>query len=292
MTQQPSRTPPLRPASLAKPVFPDSGTSLPGSEPGLPSRVLPGQLDGGAAQPLSLRRERACVWRIFLPDFAATALQARLRSWLDAGEIARLERCRAPRHARQFLLGRAILRRLLGAFLDCEPAAVALARDEHGKPQLDPPGQSVDLHFSVSHSGDWVYLALARGMRPGVDIERIDKDTDCLAIAARFFSAREQAALAQSGAVVRDFYRCWVRKESFLKACAGGLGFGLDRFSVVVGEHPAPAPIVVDTPPGPGMPAQAWFNHHLAAPTGYVAALALPGARSCLSAMPFPGHTG
>lgn len=264
----------------------------------MPPRVLPAQLDGAAAPPPSLHRGRACAWGIFLPDFSAAPLQERLKSWLDAGERARLGRCRAPRHARQFLLGRAVLRRLLGAFLDCKPSAVVLEQDEHGKPRLAPPGQSADLHFSVSHSGDWVYLALARGMSLGVDIERVDADTDCPGLAARFFSAREQAALERSEAVVRDFYRCWVRKEAFLKACAGGLGFGLDRFSVAVGEQTAPAPIVVNTPPpAPGLAPPArfnhgWFNHDLAAPPGYVAALALPRARPCLDAAPFPGSTG
>lgn len=104
---------------------------------------------------------------------------------------------------------------------------------EHGKPDFR---DDCGFHFNVSHSEDYVMLAIAD--RPvGVDIQFIKplvKD-----IAGRFFHSEEIDFLNNiskdiySAQYKEAFYRLWCLKESFVKCSGEGLGQGLSSFSVI-----------------------------------------------------------
>ena len=98
----------------------------------------------------------------------------------------------------------------------------------YGKPGL--PGVK-DLHFNVSHAGDWVVCAVSH-QELGVDVERL-RDID-LRLAERFFHASEVRRLAQAGGTRRRdlFFELWTAKEAFLKADGRGLQRALDSFWV------------------------------------------------------------
>ena len=68
----------------------------------------------------------------------------------------------------------------------------------------------------------------------GVDIEWPRTTVAYDQIAARFFSVREQAALAERPEIERRaaFYNIWTRKEAYLKARGDGISAGLDTFCV------------------------------------------------------------
>jgi 4'-phosphopantetheinyl transferase len=154
---------------------------------------------------------------------------------LSAGELARADRFVQPEDGARFMSARAQLRAFLGAALLQPPVALVLEADAHGKPFL-PAAPA--LHFNLSHSRN---LGLA-GMGPvpmGVDIEfnrPLPED-----VAGRFFSAEEIGALRAlpASAYWRGFYRCWTRKEAFVKALGQGLRLPLDQFSVSITDQPA-----------------------------------------------------
>ena len=111
-------------------------------------------------------------------------------------EEARARRMRSPRRRREFLVCRGALRRVLAGALGIEPLAVPILAGAHGKPRLDsprPPAASLPpAGFNVSHSGERFVVAVAIGMNPGVDIERIRPRRSLSGLARRFFSAAEQ----------------------------------------------------------------------------------------------------
>lgn len=149
---------------------------------------------------------------------------------LSADERARAARFHFARDRARFLRGRAALRRLLAGYADREPHALVFAPGAHGKPAMPGTG----LEFNLSHSGGCAVLAVTRGRRVGVDVERIRAERATLAVARRFFAPTEAAAVTAAPPAERalTFFRCWTRKEAYVKARGEGLSLPLDRFEV------------------------------------------------------------
>lgn len=168
--------------------------------------------------------------------------------------------------------GRAPFRALLGAYLGRPAEAVALVEGAHGRPVLAEAGQP--WAFNWSHSGDQAVLAIARGVEPGIDLERLRARPRALEIAQRYFCAEEAQALAALDATRRDaaFLELWTAKEAVLKAIGRGLAFGLQRLCLAVPPLP-PALLWLD-----GDDAAQWQLRHVAVDAAHVAMLAWRGA--------------
>lgn len=154
---------------------------------------------------------------------------------LSEDERLRGERFLRAADRRRHVFGRAGLRLVLAGYLDMPARTVRFSYNAWGKPGLTPAdGES--LHFNLSHSAGEAVLAVSRDAEMGVDIEEvrpIEED-----VARHFFSAAEYADLV--ALPVRDrehaFYRCWTRKEAFVKAHGAGLSVPLDSFDVSIHE--------------------------------------------------------
>ena len=165
-----------------------------------------------------------------------------------------------PAAGKRSLVGHVALRLVLGELTGCAPERLRFERrcghcggSGHGKPQL---AGRPDLDFSLSHSGELVLIAVARGRRVGADVERVRARTDVLAIARGSLSGRERRAIeaGRTDAARREaFFRCWTRKEAYLKGLGVGLAGGLDT----------------DPDEAPG-----WQVHSLPVGAGYAAAVA------------------
>lgn len=85
--------------------------------------------------------------------------------------------------------------------------------DSCGKPFF---ANRPDLHFSLSHSGDWVICALSDG-RVGADVQVISEYHP--RVAARYFSKEDSEYLTQLTGEEQDreFTRLWVQKEARVK---------------------------------------------------------------------------
>jgi len=193
---------------------------------------------------------------------------------LSESERLRARRYRFVRHRNEFILCRCTLRLLLAAYLGSSPDRVIFAAAENGKPRLHPSLKSADLLFNISHSDGVAIFAFTTSAKLGVDIERIRLDIGHIQLAEQFFSEYERAHLSQlSGMKLTDaFFRCWTRKEAYVKAKGCGLSIPLQQFdvSVIPGEPAA----LLATRPDAGE-ALRWTLHDLWAPPGYAAALAV-----------------
>ncbi|WP_418959163.1 4'-phosphopantetheinyl transferase family protein [Streptomyces tritici] len=160
---------------------------------------------------------------------------------LDAGERARYEAFLRDEPRGLYLTAHALLRELVGAELDrdpAEPAFSAVCRHctsgGHGKPVLpDSP-----LHLSLSHAGDTVAVALTYAGPVGVDVEQVGRVGDPpLAV----LSAEERAAYDRlpAGERARGFIRYWARKEAVLKATGDGLSVDPALLTVSAPDEPA-----------------------------------------------------
>lgn len=211
------------------------------------------------------------VWRIDLA--ARPAGVAAAESLLTPAERARARRGTAAVHRRRVLL-RAGLRSVLGEELGLHPAAVPVELTGSGRPQLaDAGAHRVDV--SCSARGDVGVVALARGCRVGVDVERV-APWSAQVLDEGWLAGEEVAELLALPAWRRAaaVARCWTGKEAVLK----GRGTGLFE---------APATIRTPIHP-PGSSAAGWRLHDVPVPEGYVATLATaawnPAALSHLTA--------
>jgi 4'-phosphopantetheinyl transferase len=135
-----------------------------------------------------------------------------------------------PYHRRR---GRAPLRSLLAGYLGIDAHQLALAEGVHGRPAL-AGAQDPSLDFNWSHSGEHALIAIARSIRPGIDLECLRRRPRALDIARRYFSADEVAALSAVPEAGRSaaFLELWTAKEAVLKALGRGIAFGLERLSI------------------------------------------------------------
>jgi 4'-phosphopantetheinyl transferase len=222
----------------------------------------------------AVKENEVHVWRIAL-DWRSEDLLA-LRQVLSADERERMDRFYFEADRRRYLIGRGILRTLLGRRLDISPDKVRFDYSTFAKPAPAADLAHSRLQFSVSHSGELVLIALADGRAVGIDVERIRTDIAVGKIAARFFSPGERDALAEFAADRQHdaFFACWTRKEAYMKARGDGLHLPLDAFDVEF--LPGRAARLLETRHDPD-DAQRWTLHELDVGEGYKAALAVEG---------------
>lgn len=193
---------------------------------------------------------------------------------LSADERARAKRFVFDRDRDQFVTTRAVLRHLLGGYLERDPGDIEFEYNRHGKPRLI--GQGSPLEFNVSHSSDAAVFAFSRAGAVGVDVEAIRNIADGDSLAERFFAPNEARTLRAVPPALRDqaFFNCWTRKEAFIKALGDGLSHALDSFEVTL----APSdPVRVVQVGGDTWEARHWTLTALPPEPGYAGALAVRG---------------
>ena len=94
------------------------------------------------------------VWRVPLDPPEGEV--ARLRALLAPDETARADRFHFDRHRRRYLVGRGVLRRLLGAYLGRSPEALRFEYGEREKPRLAGRSAAPGLAgaLATNHSSD------------------------------------------------------------------------------------------------------------------------------------------
>lgn len=157
---------------------------------------------------------QASIWLLDARSIDEASLPG-YESWLSPPELARYRRFMRPQRQRQFLLGRALLRTLLGQ-AHAVPAASILLEERAGQAPLAAAGAP---RFSLSHSGHWIACAVSSGTALGLDIEVMDGRRDLPALARQAFGdavADGLAAMAHEDQVA-SFYRRWSEYEARYK---------------------------------------------------------------------------
>lgn len=217
---------------------------------------------------LILQPGQVDIWRISLGLPSATVKF--LESVLPLDERERAARFRFPGGKERFIVAHGCLRHILGRYLDCTPEQLRFSKSEYGKPALQNGG----LQFNLSHSGEFALVVITLARKVGVDVERLRPDLELVRMASRFFSQNEVAELMALPPGERQiaFFRCWSRKEAYIKAQGFGLSLSLDSFDVSLD---APA-ILRATRPDTAEAAR-WRLLSLEVEPGYAAAVAVEG---------------
>ena len=184
---------------------------------------------------LSLQSGEVHVWRVDLEQ--TDAVIGQFQRTLDRDELERASRFHFERHRRAFIVGRGFLRDVLGRYLKTKPEVLEFSYSAYGKPALTGEYKDTRLRFNMSHSHEIGLLAITEDHHLGVDVEYMRADFATEDIARRYFSRCEVDVFntIEKEEQVAAFFRCWTRKEAFIKATGRGLSQALDGFDVTLG---------------------------------------------------------
>ena len=210
-----------------------------------------------AAEPLRLRPTDVDVWCASLDDHPVETVPL-LQALISRDEAERARGFYFERDRRRYLVGRGILRILLGRYLGRAPQEVVFRYGPNGKPSLAAGLADAPLHFNVAHSEGLALYAFTSAGPVGVDLELMRDLPDWPQVADAVFSARELAQLRACPPAGRrdEFFRAWTRQEAVLKALGTGLAGAADAAAEA-----------------------AFAVHPLQVAPGFAAALATTGAR-------------
>ncbi len=215
----------------------------------------------------------ASIWKADL-DLEVERV-AELEQSLSPDEAARADRFHSAADRRRFIAARGSLRAVLSEYLHVKANQIQFAYTPDQKPILAHPvlAPEATLYFNVSHSDALALIAVVRGREIGIDLERLRADFDPDALAKRFFSPIEYAALSKMPPQERhhDFLTYWVCKEAYLKAQGTGLRHPLNEFTVSLEDHS----IQLARPTGTGQTIAPYHLQPFSPTLGYVAAVAV-----------------
>lgn len=221
---------------------------------------------------LGLERDQVHVWQASLE--ASRGDSSRLVRILSPAELERANRFHFDRDRRRFMAAHTALRVILSRYLAVRPEQIRYRSGEHGKPALAYP--RAGLEFNLSHAHELLLVAVTAGRAVGVDLEYVRPLDDFEAIARRTFSASENEALRAVPEAQRreSFFRCWTRKEAFIKAVGQGLSYPLNQFAVSLDPGEPAALLKVENDPDA---VTRWSMHGFTPAPGYLAALVVAG---------------
>lgn len=163
---------------------------------------------------------------------------------LDEHERDRHRRFLRAADKDRYLTAHVGVRLLLGGYLGVPPQSLRFGRvcrhcgADHGKPAL--AGTDGSLDFSLTHSGDWVGIAVAAAP-VGVDVQEVEERTDIAAMGRMVLAPPERAWLdGQPPERTRvGFFGYWARKEALLKATGHGLAVPMAKITLSPPDEPA-----------------------------------------------------
>lgn len=150
-------------------------------------------------------------------------------TFLSNEEKKRINRLKFKKDKEARAISRYLLRKILSECLKIDAKTIKLVNDKYDRPILVLP-KIKNFHFNVSHSGDYIVIAISSNGRVGIDIEKIKPIN--LSVSDTCFTKNEIKYLYnKKGTEIERFYKLWTLKESFVKAIGEGLSYPLKKFN-------------------------------------------------------------
>ena len=136
----------------------------------------------------------------------------------------------------EFIFSRWTLRNILSHFTKTKPSELCFSYSKYGKPRIIFPENS-GIEFNVSHSKDFLAVAISDSTPIGIDIEYQDPDTDILELSriVHTESQIENIISHDQSEQISHFFDLWTAKEAYIKAI--GKGFSFDPKDIELCSH-------------------------------------------------------
>jgi len=140
------------------------------------------------------------------------------QSFLDQDELLAYSKMGADKRRAEFLHGRFLIKSALTNFHGLKK--VSIKKNSNGKPFIK------GLKFNLSHSQDFMVLAVSKDYDVGVDIEMSGDKKFFKKVAEQYFSATENKYILSASTPAlqqKRFKNLWCLKEAYIKAMSGKL---------------------------------------------------------------------
>lgn len=167
------------------------------------------------------------VWRIYIPSYKDQT--AHFLNLLQPDEIVRANRYVQEKDRIRFIISRAALRVIVSRYINQPASDIVFGSGPNKKPFIE----GADFRYNVSHSANWVLIAIAK-TDVGVDTEIIDASFKFQSILEDYFNPAEINFIDGNP---ENFFLLWTRKEALAKATAQGLDENLKHIPSLDGMH-------------------------------------------------------
>lgn len=189
--------------------------------------------------------DRVDVWHVDTAEASSATLHRGYLEIMEEHEREQAERFLFEEDRLEYRIARALARSTLSKYVARDPADWRFAKNEYGRPELDPPclvAGGLPLRFNLTHTRGLVACAVVAGLDVGVDAENNTRADVGPRVADHFFSPLEVAALAAVPEAdrAREFFVYWTLKEAYIKARGMGLSLPLESFSFELADRRRP----------------------------------------------------
>jgi phosphopantetheine--protein transferase-like protein len=145
-----------------------------------------------------------------------------IKKFISPDEQFRADKFHFDKNRETYITCHAILRSVLAKSMNISPLEVTYGYGLNNKPSI--PGNP--LYFNITHTKEAFAFAVSNDFNVGIDLERINQNTDILPVMESFFSKkeREYILMPKTDPEIRNrFFQLWTRKEALLKAFGTGI---------------------------------------------------------------------
>lgn len=149
----------------------------------------------------------------------------------------KLNQFKSKKRQKEWALSQFLRRFVFSQKLNLAMDELVFFEKKHHKPYLiNQTDQAYD--FNISHSGDYLVMAVSEPYTIGLDIETISDKRSILAIAKSFYTKNENDFLNKMNKDQKAyyFYLIWTLKEAFLKLDGTGIANGLKQCEFLIEE--------------------------------------------------------
>ena len=135
-------------------------------------------------------------------------------------------------HKSYYTIRTALLRTIISKYCDLKIMDIDIGLGPFGKPYLK--NSSVDLHFNVSHSENFTYIAMTKSGEIGIDLECAHERQDLDSLARYVLHENEYCTFKSIvySEQLMYFYRIWSLKEAIVKSVGIGLNYPLSKIQI------------------------------------------------------------
>lgn len=131
----------------------------------------------------------------------------------------------------RYAVGKIMSRLILARYMNISERNILISKNKYGKPFIRQLEMEEPIQYNISHSGEFVLLAVTKYSEIGIDIELLRELPDYLEIAQTVFSPEEAEIIKDSNSP-NIFFCYWTAKEAYVKALGTGLFTNLKLFMI------------------------------------------------------------